>query len=80
MEALILHAFTGSGDHNVDESEVEVLNYGHTEWGMVSYSWTDMWYLEILGDEAFNSGVLIHGGIQRGSGKDVCHLGASAVK
>lgn len=47
---MILQAFTRSGDLDVDESRVEGLHYGYAERGMVSHSWTDTRYLDILGD------------------------------
>lgn len=40
---------------------VEGLHYGYSEWGMVFHSWTDTWYLYMLGDaDASSSGVLMH--------------------
>lgn len=54
-EALILQAFTRSGDLHVDESKVE----GAPSWtqsagvgggGWSSTSWVSIWYLDMLGD------------------------------
>lgn len=60
---MILQAFTGSGDLDVDESKVEGLLYGYTERGMVSHSWPDTWYFDMLGDaDASSNGVLMHQG------------------
>lgn len=66
---MILQAFTGSGDLDVDESKVEGLHYGYTERGMVSHSWTDTWYLDMLGDaDASSNGIVMHWGIEGGFG------------
>lgn len=64
-----MQAFTGSGNLDVDESKVEGLHYGYTKWGMVSHSWTDTWYLDMLGDAgASTNGVLMHWGTEGGLG------------
>lgn len=66
---MILQAFTGSRDLDVDESKVEGLHYGYTERGMVSHSWTGTWYLDTLGDaDASSNGVLMQWGIKGGFG------------
>lgn len=55
----------------MDESKVEGLHYGYTEWGMVSHSWTDTWYLDMLGGcvpLVRGTGVLKHWGIEGGFG------------
>ena len=52
----------------MDESKVEGLHYGHTEWGMVPCSWTGMWDL-MLGDaDASGISVLMHWVIKGGFG------------
>ena len=53
----------------MDESKVEGLHYGYAERGMVSHSWTDTWYLDMLGDaDASSSNILMHRGIDGGFG------------
>lgn len=69
----------------MDESKVEGIYYGYTVRGMGPHSWTDTWYLDMLGDaDASSSSVLMHwvgSGVGRGArGLDFCHLGASAVR
>lgn len=74
---MILQAFTGSDDLDVDERKLEGLHYGYMKWEVVSYSWTRV---RNLGDaDASSSGILMLG-VEGGLGLNVCHLGASAVK
>lgn len=43
------------------ESRVEELHYGNSKWGMGLHSWTDTWYLCMLGDaDASSSDVLMY--------------------
>lgn len=77
---MILQAFTGSGDLDVDERKLEGPHYGYIDWEMVSYSWTRVWNLGTLGDANSCSGGILMLGIEGGFGLNVHYLGASAVK